>query len=85
MSELKMSDRQLCDQGTNLYLLIQQVPVSIAMFDREMCYLAASDPNVEILTRRALETRAGNRLPRVPARETGTPVPGQGGPPQSMM
>ena len=34
---------KLHDKETDLHLLIQQVPVSIAMFDNEMCYMAASN------------------------------------------
>ena len=39
----KSDMRKLHDKDTDLQLLIQQVPVSIAMFDREMRYLAASN------------------------------------------
>jgi len=42
-SKAKNDERKLHDKGTDLSLLIQQVPVSIAMFDREMRYLATSN------------------------------------------
>ena len=41
--EVKSDTGKLRDKETDLQLLIQQVPVSIAMFDREMRYLAASN------------------------------------------
>jgi PAS domain S-box-containing protein len=43
MSQDKIDARKLRGKDTDLSLLIQQVPVSIAMFDREMRYLAASN------------------------------------------
>ncbi|MGB7932785.1 MAG: ATP-binding protein [Gammaproteobacteria bacterium] len=42
-SKAKIDERKLHDKGTDLSLLIQQAPVRIAMFDREMRYLAASN------------------------------------------
>lgn len=42
-SKAKIDERKLHDKGTDLSLLIQQIPVSIAMFDREMRYLATSN------------------------------------------
>ena len=39
----KSDMRKLHDKDTDLQLLIQQVPVSIAMFDKEMRYMAASN------------------------------------------
>ena len=42
-SKARIDERKLHDKGTDLSLLIQQIPVSIAMFDREMRYLATSN------------------------------------------
>ena len=42
-SKAIIDERKLHDKGTDLSLLIQQAPVRIAMFDREMRYLAASN------------------------------------------
>jgi PAS domain S-box-containing protein len=39
----KIDESKVHDKGTDLSLLIQQIPVRIAMFDREMRYLAASN------------------------------------------